>query len=77
MNEELTNEAAEMIGKYIEDGKSGVFKRLLERGGIVRKETEPREKSGRKEGSERIMYFFPDGGFATYDPVRAKIAERA
>jgi len=76
MNEELTNEAAELIGRYTKRGKAGILSALLERGGITRKEVEPSSESGRKEGSERIFYYYPDGGYACYDPVRAKAAER-
>jgi len=74
MNMELTNEAAEKIGSYVKSGKSGILKTLLKRGGIVRKEQEP--DSGRLPGFERVHYFYPDGGYACYDPARARAAKR-
>jgi len=74
MNIELTNEAAEKIGSYVKSGKSGMLDTLLKRGGIVRKEIEP--NSGRKQGFERILYYYLDGGYACYDPARARAAER-
>jgi len=71
MDNELTNEAAEKIGQYtVKGGKERVLADLLKRGGIVSKEIQ--KDGGRKKGSERIFYFFPDGGYATYDPARLK-----
>jgi len=74
MDRKLTNEAAEKIGSYVKSGKTGILSDLLKRGGIVRKEVEPDSK--RKQGFERVLYFYPDGGYACYDPARAKAAER-
>lgn len=74
MDEKLTNEAAEMIGQYtIVDGKNGkdwVLAGLLQRGGIVRKGIQT--DGFRKPGCERVFYYFPDGGYATYDPARLR-----
>jgi len=74
MDIELTNEAAEKIGSYVKSGKSGMLDILLKRGGIVSKGIEP--NSGRKHGLERVLYFYPDGGYACHDPARAKAAEK-
>jgi len=74
MDMALTNEAAEMIGSYVKNGKSGMLDTLLKRGGIVRKGLEP--NSDRKQGLERVLYYYPDGGYACYDPARARAAER-
>ena len=73
-NEELTNEAAEMIGQYVKGGKDWVLVRLLECGGVIYKETEPH--SGRIPGMEKVFYYYPDGEYACYDPARARAAER-
>jgi len=74
MNIELTNEAAEMIGQYTKEGKKGIMTDLLKRGGIVRKEID--NKGGRKIGCERVFYYFSDGGYACYDPARARIIKK-
>ena len=74
MNEELTNEAAEMLGQYLQGGKTNVLATLLDNGGIVNKETDM--SRGRKKGLEPIKYFYPDGNYAYYDPARARAAQR-
>ena len=74
MDKELTNEAAKMIGSYVKSGKSGMLDTLLKRGGIVRKGLEP--NSGRRPGLERVLYYYPDGGYVCYDPARARAAEK-
>jgi hypothetical protein len=71
-NQELTNEAAELIGAYIKGGRDWKLVSMLERGGVVRKEIEP--NSGRIPGRERVLYYFPDGDYACYDPARARAA---
>ena len=70
----LTNEAAEMIGSYVKSGKLGMMDTLLKRGGIVRKGLEP--NSDRKPELERVLYYYPDGRYACYDPARARAAKR-
>lgn len=74
MDEKLTNEAAEMIGSYTKGGKKETLTMLLQFGGIVRKETEP--DSGRKQGFERVYYYYANGSYACYDPARAKAAKK-
>jgi hypothetical protein len=72
MDIELTNEAAEMIGQYT-GGKDKILADLLKRGGIIRKEIDP---EGRIKGYERVKYYFPDGGYAIYDPARLEIYKK-
>ena len=73
MNEELTNEAAEMIGRYIDGGKEYVLKLILKNGGIVKKKIDT--EGGRLEGFELVYYYYESGLFICYDPARLKMKE--
>ena len=67
MDEALTNEAAEMIGLYLKKGKESILPDFIKRGGIIRKEI---EANGRY-----IHYYYPDGGYSTFDFVRLSDAK--
>lgn len=65
MNEELTNEAAEMIGQYTYGGKKIVLADLIKQGGVIKKEL---------IDCGKIEYYLADGETWAYIPAHASIA---